>query len=67
MLHKIEDFFFNRFLGKVLARVGVTLAGYLASGKLGASVSVDPAELTALLIGAAHALYEWVKARRTKT
>ena len=61
MFEKIEDFFLNQFKGKVIARAAVTIAAYLASGKLGAAVNVNPEELAALAIIGAHAVFEWFK------
>lgn len=66
MIESIENFLLNKFAGKIIARAAVTLAGYLASGALGASVNIDPNELTALGIAGAHAVFEWIKARRMK-
>lgn len=66
MLKRIEDFLFNKFAGKLLARAAVTVCAYLASGAIGVKVDIDPTELaTAVQLGA-HAAYEWLKARRNK-
>lgn len=71
MFKKIEEFLFNKFAGKLLARAAVTIAAYAASApaqailsKAGISVTVDPAEMTAGMIAGAHAAYEWFKKRR---
>lgn len=66
MIEKIEDFFLNKFIGKLVARAAVTAAGYLASGVIGVHVNVDPNELNAAVIAGAHAAFEWFKARRAK-
>ncbi len=64
MLDKIEDFFLNKFLGKLVARAAITVSTYLATGVIGVHVQVDPAELEAAAQLAAHGLFEWYKARR---
>ena len=68
MIKKLEDFLFNKFAGKIIARGAVTLAG-LISAKLAAlaGIHVDPLELQAALIAAAHAAFEWIKAKRNKS
>lgn len=49
MLDKIKDFLLNKALGRVLVRVSLAAAAYLASGSIGIKVNVDPNELNALL------------------
>lgn len=66
MYEKVKDFFFNRLAGKLIARAAVTIAGFLASGTLGASVHINPDELSALMIAGSHAVYEWVKHKTNK-
>lgn len=70
---KIEDWLLNKFAGKLLARAAVTIAAYVAgpvvqglAAKAGIAVSVNPGELEAGLIVAAHSAFEWFKARRMK-
>ena len=71
MRNKIEGWLFNVLAGKVVARLAVTIVAYVASApiqallaKAGVAVSIDPAELTTGLIAAAHAVFEWFKAKR---
>lgn len=66
MLGKLEDFFLNKFAGKLLARAAVTLAGVLVGQAASLQISLDPAEVTLALTTAAHAAFEWFKARRMK-
>jgi hypothetical protein len=66
MLNKIQDFFINKMLGRLLVRAGVSAAAFLASGQLGASVNVDPSELTALLVAGANALVTLLKKRKSE-
>ena len=65
MLDKIQDFFVNKLLGRLAVRAAVSIAAFLASGQLGASVSVDPAELTALMVAGANALVTLLKKRKS--
>lgn len=71
MLQKLEDFFLNKFVGKLIARAAVTVAGFVAgpliqgkAAQLGFSISVDPQTLEAGGTALAHAAFEWFKARR---
>ena len=71
MFQKIEDFFLNKFLGKIIARAAVSAAALAAGpeatalfGKAGLSLSVDPTELAAGMLAAGHGLFEWFKAWR---
>lgn len=66
MFDKLQDFFLDKIAGKLLLRAGIVAASYLASGKLGTSVSVDPAEITALLSVAGHWLLDLYKNRRSQ-
>ncbi len=54
MIASLENFFMNNLLGKITTSLGVSVATYLASGHLGASVNVDPTQVAALAMGAAH-------------
>ena len=45
MKDKVVDFFLNNLAGRLIVRLSVSLAAYLASGAIGVHVSVDPAEL----------------------
>lgn len=75
MFNKIEEWLFNQFAGKLVARAAATVAGFVASAAVQAylakagvhGVAVDPTELTAGFIAAAHAAYEWYKAWRAKS
>lgn len=66
MFKKLEDFFLNKFAGKLFARAAVTLAGFLASQGAAAHISIDPNELSAAFIAGGHAAYEWFKNWRLK-
>lgn len=57
----LEDFLMNRALGKVAVSIGVSVASYLATGKLGAAVNVDPAQVAACVMGGAHLLLDAVQ------
>jgi hypothetical protein len=61
MLDKIQDFFLNKLLGKIAVRLGIALASYAASGKLGLAINMDPREVTALLMAGANAALTWFK------
>ena len=78
-MNMIENYLLNVFLGKLIARGAVTVAGgligFLATDKaqsllalLGVHLQIDQttmvAGLTTIGAGAAHAGYEWFKARR---
>jgi len=63
MLDKVKDFLFKQATGRVLVRLTASLAAYLASGQLGLAVSIDPAELNALLQAGVHALITKLKPR----
>lgn len=66
MFKKLEDFFLNKFAGKLLARFAVTAAGFLSGQAASASVSIDPNELSAAFIAGGHAAFEWFKAWKLK-
>jgi hypothetical protein len=69
MFQKLEDWLLNKFAGKLLARAAVSVAAWVASTQVQAllakagihGVNVDPAELTAGGIVAAHGAFEWFK------
>lgn len=61
MLKKLEDFLLNKFAGKIIARAAVGIAAYLASGSIGATISIDPNELTLAMTLGAQAVFEWFK------
>lgn len=70
-MNKLEDWLLNIFVGKVVARTAVMLAGYVAgpvvqslAGKAGVSVSVDPLKLQAAMMIALQIGFEYFKARR---
>ena len=72
MLKKVEEWLLTKFLGKVVARLAVTVASYVASAQVQAilaqagvhGVAVDPAELTAAMIAIGHAAFEFFKKTR---
>jgi hypothetical protein len=70
----MENWLFNVFLGKVVARACVTVASFVASSAVQAAlahygvhgVTVDPVELNTAAIALGHASFEWFKAWRQK-
>lgn len=50
MFDKVKDFFLNQLLGKLVVRGGIVIASYLASGHIGASINVNPNEVSAVLM-----------------
>ncbi len=66
LIEKAEDFFFNKIAGRVLARVTVTAAGYIASKSISFGVDLDPTQVALALECGAHWIYEHFKAWRTK-
>ena len=73
MLEKIESFLLNKFLGKICARLAVTIISAFAAApvqavlvKVGIHARIDPVELTAALIAGGQAAFEYFKARRMK-
>ena len=63
MLEKLQDFFLNKALGRIAVRVAVSLCAYLASGKMGATLTLDPAEVSAALITAVNVIVTALKPR----
>lgn len=61
MIGKIEDFLFGKVAGRVIARLAVSGAAYLAGRAAANGVKVDPAELSAAMIAGANAAYSWIK------
>ncbi len=61
MINKIEEFLFGKVAGRVVARLAVSAAAYLAAQAAGRGVNIDPNELSAALIAGANAAYTWVK------
>jgi hypothetical protein len=72
---ELQEWLFNEFSGKIVARLCVTLSAWVASsvvqGVLGhfgvTGVHVDPTQLAIGLIAAAHAAFEAFKSRRQKS
>lgn len=73
-MNAIENWAFNEFAGKIVARACVTIAAFVASAGVQSAlahygihgVTVDPAELNTGAVLAGHAAYEWFKAWRQK-
>ena len=70
-MNTIENWVFNVLIGKLVARLIVTLVAALSSAavkpilaQFGLHVEIDQAQLTTGMIVTAHAVYEWVKAQR---
>lgn len=70
-MKRLEEWLFEKFAGKVLARAAVTFAAWVAStavqgalARAGIHATVDPSELTTGMIAAGHAAFEWFKAWR---
>ena len=68
-MNAIQDWLLNQFVGKLVARTAVTIAGAVAGpavqailSKAGVTVVVDPAQLQLGMVAAAHAAYEAYKA-----
>lgn len=66
MIKKIEEFLFGKVAGRVIARLAVSAAAFLAGQAASVNVSVDPDQLSAALITGANAAYTWVKEWRDK-
>lgn len=71
MVNKIENWLLNVFAGKILARLAVTIIGFIASGPVqailsqaGVNVQIDQTALTGSMVALAHAIFEWFKKRR---
>lgn len=61
MLKRIEDFLFGKVAGRVIARLAVSGAAYIAAQAAGKGVNIDPNELSAAMIAGANAAYSWIK------
>ena len=61
MIKKLEDFLFGKVAGRVIARLAVSGAAWLAAQAAGRGVNIDPNELSAALIAGANAAYSWIK------
>ena len=70
MIKKLEEFFFGKIAGRVIARLAVSAGAFIASQAAGAGIGVNPDELSAALIAGANAAYtyfsEWRKGRAEK-
>lgn len=66
MIKKIEEFFFGQVFGRVIARLAVSAAAYIAGQAAGVGISVDPDQLSSALIAGANALYTYIKEWRDK-
>ena len=66
MIKSIEEFLFGKVIGRVIARLAVSAAGYIAAQAVGVGININPAELEAALIAGANALYTMLKAWRDK-
>lgn len=64
MFRKVENFFLNKFAGKLIARGAVLVAGLLVGQAASFQVSLDPAEVQAAVVLAFNSLFEYIKARR---
>lgn len=66
MINKIEDFLLNKFAGKLIARGAVLAAAWIVGQAAKGHISLDPAEVSGLLMLGASSAFEWLKARRMK-
>jgi hypothetical protein len=66
MINKIEDFFFGKIAGRVVARVALSAGAWLASRAIAAGIHVDQNELSAALMTAGNAAYTWISEWRAK-
>lgn len=74
-MNALQEWLFNQFAGKIVARLCVTAAAWVASSAVQATlhhlgvsgVKVDPTQLSVGLIAAAHAGFETFKAWRQKS
>lgn len=66
MLAKLEAFIFGKVWGRVVARLAVSAAAYLAGQAAGVGINLNPDEVSAALIAGANALYTYVKGWRDK-
>lgn len=67
----MENWLLNVFMGKVFARLAVTLVGVVASlpvqhilAMAGIQVQIDPVALAGGMTILAHAAFEWFKSKR---
>lgn len=70
-MDKIEGWLLNVFLGKVLTRVAIVIAAYVAGPLVqglavnaGIHIAIDPAKLQAELMTLSLVAFEWFKKRR---
>lgn len=66
MLKKIESFFFGQVFGRVISRLAVSGAAYLAGQAAGVGIELDPDQVSAALIAGANAAYTWLSEWRAK-
>jgi hypothetical protein len=66
MIAKLESFLFGKVAGRVVARLAVSAAAYVAAQAAGAGINVNPDELSAALIAGANAAYTWLSEWRAK-
>jgi hypothetical protein len=66
MLKRLEDFLFGKVAGRVIARLAVSAAAFLAGQAAGVGIDLDPDQLSAALIAGANAAYTWLKDWRDK-
>jgi hypothetical protein len=66
MLKKLESFFFGRIFGRVVSRLAVSGAAYLAGQAAGVGIELDPDQVSAALIAGANALYTYISEWRAK-
>lgn len=66
MIKKLEEFLFGKIMGRVVARLVVSAAAFLASQAAAKGINVDPNELSAAMIAGANALYTYIKDWRDK-
>ena len=71
MFKGIENWLLNVFTGKILARVAVTIVGFVSSAAVqgvlsqaGVQVEIDQSELAAGMVALSHAAFEYFKKRR---
>lgn len=66
MFKKIEEFLFGKIAGRMLARLAVSVAAWIAGQALGAGVHLDPNEVSLAITAGAQALYSFIKEWRDK-
>ena len=66
MIKKVEDFLFGKIAGRVISRLAISGAAYLAGRAAANGINVEPAEISAALIAGANAAYSWLKDWRDK-